>query len=158
MSDTFDTLFPPGSPALDGAVAKFEIVDPDGTPNRVLEITREWKVNVEWHLWGSGVDCLGGTWHVQVSLESMGAGFEGLVDPVVDVPYADWDLTKSTPTHCHWVLPKPILITPNEMKGKGINPGIFKPTLLITYSNSAGNNRPMAGFSEGNLITLYDPD
>lgn len=158
MSDTFDTLFPTGGLGLDGVVTKFEIVDPDGNPNRVLEITREWRVNVEWHLTGSGVDCLAGTWHVQVSLESMGDGYEGLVDPIVDVPYGDFIPATSGPTHCHWKLPQPISIMPNEMQAKGIEPGVFKPIVLITYSNAAGKNRPMAGFREASLITLYDPN
>jgi len=158
MSDTFDTLFPKGGLGIDGAVTKFEIVDPDGNPNRVLEVTSDWSVNVEWHLFGSGVDCLAGDWHVQVSLESMGDGYEGLVDPIVKVPYSSFDPAASSPTHCHWSLPSPIKITAAEMQARGIKPGVFKPIVLITYTNAAGKNRPMAGFRESSLITLYDPD
>jgi hypothetical protein len=153
MVSTFDTLFPA---ELKGVVAKFEIVDPDGTPNRVLETTREWHINIEWHLSGVGVTSLGGTWHVQVSLESMGKGFEGMVDPIVNIPYADVDPTKSGPTHCHWNAS--MTITPTEMQNKDIGPNVYKPVVLITYTNPAGKKQPMAGFWEGRLMTLYDPD
>jgi hypothetical protein len=155
MASTFDTLFPT---ELNGVVAKFEIVDPDGTPNRVLEITRSWSINIEWHLTGTGVTSLGGTWHVRVSLESMGPGFEGVVDPIVDVPYGDYDPAMSGPTHCHWKLPQPITITPAEMQARNITPNVYKPVVLITYTNPVGQRQPMAGFWEGNLITLYDPN
>jgi hypothetical protein len=154
MAETFDVLFPA---ELTGEITKFEITDPDDTPNRVLEITRDWKIDLEWKIEGNVADTLGGSWHVQVSLESMGEGYEGPVGEEVVVEYHDFDPT-STPTKCIWK-PTSIVVTAVEMAGNPeIVPGVYKPIVLITYKNEDGQNRPMAGFMDAGLITLFEPD
>lgn len=140
----FDTLFPND---LTGVITKMEVKDLDDTKNRVLEIDRAWKVEVDWRIVGTNADTIAGIWNLSLRIESMGEGIEAEVaSTTVNLASVQ---PASTPSlrlyHAEMTIPV----------GKIDKVGIYKPVLLITYLNDNGSPRPMAGFAEFSLITFY---
>ncbi len=144
VTSRFDTLFPA---TLTGEITTMTVIDPDGTPNHVLELDRPWRVALDFQLAGSNSDTIAGAWHVSLRVESMGVEFEG------EVASATINLAAvqagSTPVmrlyHTDLNIPA----------GTIVEEGIYRPVVLITYKNAAGSPRPMAGFAEHALITFY---
>jgi hypothetical protein len=145
VTTQFDPLFPA---ELTGTIT-VEVLDPDGTPNRVLEIDRNWRIVVDWHLVGPFACTLAGTWSARSMVESIGPGFEGQVGPTVNRDLLTQSEADSTPTDCHYHAHIDV------PAGTITDVGVYKLVSLITYRDAANNPRPMAGFAEYPLITFY---
>jgi hypothetical protein len=143
----FDTVFPND---LTGTMYNPQVIDQDGTPNKVLEVAVPYKVILDWSVAGSSACTLGGKWLVTISLESMGKGFEGPVLEDFAVDYTDV-AAGSTLTNRKWHI-EPMITNPPEVK-----PGVFKLVALILYHDPMGNPDPMAAFSTGPTISFYIP-
>jgi hypothetical protein len=141
----FDPLFPA---ELTGTI-QIDVQDQDGTPNRVLEIDRPWRIVLDWHLIGPFACTLAGTWSAQAMVESIGSGFEGQVGPTVTRNLLTQMMPDSTPTNCHWH-------AHIDVPAGTVTPvGVYKLVSLITYVDAGGDPRPMAGFVDYPLITFY---
>src|SRR6476469_792787 len=68
---------------LHDANISMHVIDPDGNPNRVLEMNSPWKLHLTWYLDGPAIHYMGGSFHVEVQMESMGKSapveFEGKI-------------------------------------------------------------------------------
>jgi len=149
----FDTIFPA---ELRGEVRDIVVSDQDNTPNRALQKDMPWNVEVNWHVTGSGSPALGGTWRVQLKLESMGEGFEGSIAETIK-NYTDVEVAQSTSIHRHW---KHVFVNLDTKfldppLNNGVEEGIFRLILLITYKDPLGHPAAMAGSMEGPLLTFY---
>ena len=131
------------------------VLDNDNTPNRVLDITKEWHIKVRWSL--TSEDTLSpltmitqGHWRVEAFAESIGTatnGFEGQL-PLGPLGYVDvlWGAGGSA-SYKAW---DP---APYSIPGGIINvPGIYKVTVMIQYHMSDNTFTPMVGFAEYPLI------
>jgi hypothetical protein len=148
----FDTIFPND---LTGTMWKPQVIDADGTPNRVLEIARPYTVKLDWSVAGSGACCLGGKWMVTVSLESLGEGFEGPVVKDYEVLYTDV-AAGSTLTNRKWHLELSVT-NPLPPTTPHVEPGVFRLVALILYHDPLNMPDAMAAFSEGPTITFFNP-
>jgi len=144
----FDTLYPDH---IQGIIDSPVVTDPDGTPNHVLELEKAWSVEIKWRLTSDSstmypVTAIDGTWHIQVSLESLGKGFEDTVAQA-DVPFYPPDFGSNA--MCEWSHKFTIAagIPPDE--------AVYKLVTLITFKDHAGNRKAMAGFMDHPLLTFY---
>jgi hypothetical protein len=147
----FDPLFPAD---LTGNFAGPQVVDMDGTQNRVLQIGAQFKVKLDWDLVGSGVSSVGGGWDIKVSLESMGEGPEG---PIISDTklYTDILTPPSTPTHLYWHTEYTIADIRTPMPG--IVPGVYKLVVLLLHKDSWNHPDAMAAYSEGPTLAFFTP-
>jgi hypothetical protein len=143
--------FDPLSTAVtDGNVTVISI-DPDATPNKVLELNQPWTGRVSWFIDGPGVAALAGTWEARLFIESMGPQAEQEVTPAITKDLVTDLLATSTATHHEYQADFPVPAgTPSEE-------GVYRITGLITYTNPFGHRMAMAGFSEGQMIQFYLP-
>lgn len=121
------------------------VLDPDSTPNRVLDTDRAFRIRVDWKTIGQSVQTLGGDWHVRAYYESMGPGPEGFfAESVVPVsPVAPPATSESYST-----LLGPASIT---------TAGVYKIVVVLTHTNTNGSATELAAFGEGPLIQLRTP-
>lgn len=142
----FDTVF---EDELDGEITEVLVTDKDNTPNHVIQKDALFDIAVSWHVFGDGADMLGGTWNVQLNLESMGSGSEGTIATMAKL-YTNVE-AGSTPTDCKWKVDFVDLADPFPADPDGV----YKLIVLITFLNPLGHPRSMAGSIEGPLITFY---
>lgn len=142
--------FDPLAPTVLNGDVQVQVIDPDGNPNQVLEINRPWRAQIEWFIDGPTVSSLGGNWHIELYLESIGPGFEGLAGTDT-VNLTNIFAPLSNPTHLVY------RSTINVPAGTPPDPRVYKITALVTYTNLFNNNMAMAGFSEGPMIQFYSP-
>lgn len=144
----FDTLY---FDHIQGQIADPVVKDLDGTPNRVLELDKNWQAEISWQLESNApgshpVDLIDGKWEVKVSVESIGEGDEKQI-AATDKPLAAFDTSSAAlRTWKH---------TFNIPAGTIEKEAVYQMVTLITYRDPAGNRRAMAGFSEGPLVTFY---
>ncbi len=150
MAETirFDPLF---ADHLTGWIGPITVHDPDGTPNRVLELDRPWSMTIRWRIESNDpgmhpADVLGGTWYIDQKVESMGPELEANIGHG-EVPYGP--PAGANAGLCEWSY------TFNFPVGTITEEGVFKLVTLITYRNGVGHRRAMAGFQEGPLVTFY---
>jgi hypothetical protein len=148
MVENFDTLFP----ELSGTM-EISVQDEDDNPNLVMELTKDFKVIVDWHLKGNNLGSIGGTWHVAASVESLGDMYEGPVGTPQDIALTAYDTATSSLKDHHFHAE--ISVTPAAIPT--MTEGVYKVVTLITYKDLAGVPGPMAAFSENPIITLYQP-
>jgi hypothetical protein len=148
MTLEFDPLTTAG--VLSGDV-KVTCLDPDATPNKVLELGNPWTGRVSWFIDGLGIAALAGEWEARLFIESMGPGVEQEIAPPITKDLVADLLPSSTATHHEYRadFPVPANTPPDE--------GVYRITGLITYTNPFGNRMAMAGFSEGEMIQFYKP-
>lgn len=143
MADTdFD-----GLPALSGAVTNVALIDPDGTPNRVLDASRDFTVDISWTVDpASTAILLDGTWTVSAYAESMGPGPEAVIGSATVAanggPAYSTTITVTTGTLTADVPP---------------DSGVYKLVVVITYRTATNVLTEMAAFSEGTLFLLREP-
>lgn len=121
------------------------IIDPDGSPNLVLERTRSFSIKVDWTIQGIIAPGLGGDWQLRAFVESIGPGPEMAIGtanlPLSSVPPAptrNYTTTMNVPANS----------VPQD--------GTYKLTMVLTHTNM-GIPDHMAGFVEGPVIQFYTP-
>jgi hypothetical protein len=144
----FDTLY---YDHIEGTIEDPVVKDADNTPNRVLELDRDWQVEIKWSLKSDApashpVDLLDGTWVVKISVESIGPGNEKDVASV-NLPFLGFDTSSAAQrTWKHnFMIPA----------GTITDEAVYQLVTLITYRDPDGNRRAMAGFTEGPMVTFY---
>lgn len=146
----FDTLYPTH---INGHIHKPVVKDPDGTPNHVLELDREWTIDLLWHLISDDPDTdpvtgIGGNWVIKLGLESIGPGPEfDLLDTPMIKPLSEYNT--SSKANCTW---KETFTIP---KGKVTTEAVYQLVVLIAYQFPDGSRGSMAGFISTPLITFF---
>lgn len=145
---------------LTGDIKALTHSDPVAPPNTVLEIDREWFVNVQWYVDGAAASFLGGQWQVSVIVESMGIGDE---KTLVSESYLTTD-TSDIPGEMHSLeYNKEIRIPPRaEVPLDPIRAiqaeGVYKLIVLVTYLTPFNQHGRIAGFAEGPVLQFYHFD
>jgi hypothetical protein len=123
------------SPFLTGAGPTATILDPDGTPNNILDVTLGGSITVEWSFSGAAVGFLAVTdFDVQVFADPVGAGSNVSVGEVSDVG------------------PGPAYSVSLPIN---LGVGAYRLTTLITSTVAGtGVSLPIAGFVDGPIIQI----
>ncbi|NMO90316.1 hypothetical protein [Actinomycetospora sp. TBRC 11914] len=133
----FDT--PPASAIT--ATDTVTVLDPDATPNHVLERDKPFTIQVDFQLNGPNVQFLGGQWTVT-------AYATGLSLPAsVNLGSATTPLVP-TDGHAYSV---PIIVAANALAE-----GVYQMVVVITNQNG-GQDTQMAGFNQGTVIDIREP-
>lgn len=148
--------FPVPPAILSGDLMAAVHFDPDSDPNPVLEIDRDWWVRARWFVNGAFAPFLGGTWHVQVIVESMGTGDEKtLATETYPVTAVDNIPSITEPLeYSKWIHIPSHLMDPDPTKSIQ-NEGVYKLVLLLTYRTPSNLVGRIAGFVEGPLVQFY---
>lgn len=143
MADTgFD-----GLPALSGAVTNVALIDPDGTPNKVLDVDLPFRVKVDWTVAPPATaQVLDGTWTVRAYAESMGPGPEAIIGTTTVAANGGSAYTAS-------------MTVPAGTLKADVPPdsGVYKLVIVITYRNKNNVLTEIAAFSEGTHFLLRKP-
>src|SRR5262249_30037149 len=116
---TFDV---PANPAdLDASFDSLVVVDNDGNPNLVVDVTDSFSLVAKWHLSGSLSPVTAGTWTVRAFAEWMGPGPE-LQIAVTAVPLG------ANPNY-----QAPLSIPPNTLPAGPPASGLYKLAVVITH-------------------------
>jgi hypothetical protein len=128
------------------------VLDPNGrTPATIIRNTDAWQLQVDINLTGLVVPFLGGTFHVQPYIEALGANQEGQlvseqVQPLVGL--SNYSLTFNIQNAASY---------PIVPGGVQLDPGPYRLTLVLTYTDLLNNPGEIAGFVEGPIIQFYIP-
>lgn len=147
----FDTVFPA---SLTGQMST-AVIDPDGTPNRVLDITLPFTIEVDWTLSGPNASSIGGTWDVKVILDSI----------VLDPPAPEVSKQVAADLNHNLAAVQPGSTSSNRIFKSLLNvppgavphTGVYKLITLIDYRDVNNNPGQMAAFSEGPMLDYYQP-
>lgn len=131
--------FPSGL-GITGSLDSVEILDANGDPVQVLDHTIDNQVEVKWSLAGnsSSIALLGGSWSVQLYVESMGQGYEGPIGlPEVQPLNGGRDYT-ATPVMTTGLLAP---VAPDTLT-------VYKLVAVLSHTIN-GQTNLIAGFGEG---------
>lgn len=145
-------------PHVSGDVLALAFQDPDLDANTVLEIDRDWRVRVDWHVTGVGAHLLAGApWHIKLKIESMGGEEEKTLKEVT-VLGTDY-VAGSTPLHVHYSTDIPIQarVPGNPLPDRINEEGVYRLVAIVTHDKVGGFPGPdrVAGFIEGPMLQFY---
>jgi hypothetical protein len=141
-----------GNAFLQGSGPTTTVIDPDGTPNNILQENIGGSVRVNWGFSGPGRFFLTPTqFTVSLYAESIGPGPERLVGSVIvagsnHTPGPIWNFTGT------------VVVPPNSLPAANgpVASGVYRLTVIVT--NSIGGVRDaLAGFVEGPVIEMRNP-
>ena len=143
MSTTFN--FPPGV-GVDGSVTSVAILDPAGVATQVLDLTKNYEVEIKWSVQGPALGVtFGGNWSVQLYVESMGEGYEGDLGPAVAVPVS---------ALADYAVHLPITAGANPLTPPPAGTRrIYKLVVLVSHE-LFGTTTMIAGFGEGPFFEI----
>lgn len=119
-----------------------EVTEPVA-PTTIIRTDQDWYVHLKWKLTGSLVGMIGGDWHIQTFLESIGLGFEGELNAPGDtVP-----VNPGSPEYEHEF----------HVKAGAVPAGTYKLSTTILYTRPDGVPGPLAGSLDVPLVQFYDP-
>jgi len=145
-----------GNAWLKGTDPTISVVDPDGTPNNILQKDLANSCTVSWSFTGGGSAFLNpSTFTVDLYAESIGPGPERRLGSV--------SVSGASPGHNYTVT---IPIPPNSLLADGegglgipVPPGASGVYKLVAVINNAvgGARDKLAGFAEGPIIEIRNP-
>lgn len=138
---------------LSGNLDVLAFRDQDEDPNTVLEIERHWYVRPHWFVDGPGAKDLGGTWHLAIIVESIGAGVERTLK-TIDIPITQLGPGPVT----HPLEYRPWIHIPSRVEDPDhaiMQDGLYRLAAVLTYTNEFGHHGRMAGYIEGPLLQFY---
>ncbi len=140
-----------GNAFLHGTGPTTTVIDPDGTPNNILQENLGGSVKVDWAFSGAGRFFLDLTqFMVNLYAESIGPGPEKLVG-TVNVPGTAHTFG---PT---WNYTATVTIPANSLPANGPGAsGVYRLTALVNNA-IAGARDAVAGFVEGPIIEMRNP-
>ena len=143
MSTTFS--FPSGI-GIDGSVDNVTILDPNGDATQVLDLNKNYTVEIEWSVKGPALGTsFAGNWSVQLYVESMGNGYEGDLGPAVPVAVtAQKDYTLQLPITAG---ANPLTPPPAGTRY------VYKLVALVSHE-LFGTTTMIAGFGEGPFFEI----
>ena len=141
-----------GIGALDGSITSIQLLDPDSTPNTVLDRNLPFSVNVAWEIHPKApAMALGGDWVVRAFVESVGPGPEMQVGATVFVPVSTGLVTASGKSFT-----ASVNVPANTLPANAPASGIYKLVVVVTHTNF-GVKTEIAGFVEGPLFEVREP-
>lgn len=123
-----------------------ELAPPGIVPSNLIRIDQDWGVHMKWTTHGELAPILDGIWNIKILTEAMGVAEYELPPQYRErkVPFDqhifhEYDIMMDIP--------------------KGIIPvGIYKLVVVVTLTGkTTGVPAPVAGFSEGPLLNVFDP-
>lgn len=137
-----------GLAGLSGQLTSVELIDPDSTPNKVLDSQNPFSVKVKWTINPSNAAILlDGTWSVRAFAESIGPGPEASLGSVNVAAVPNKLAYEGTITVAAGTL-KPD-VAPDS--------GVYLLGVVLTYQTDQGAPTEMAGFSEGPMFMVREP-
>ena len=164
MSENFDPFKidqVTGDTIVDGDITKIEVVDPDGHPNRVLDRTEPFDINVEWCIEGTngyqialGAEAStgGDGWQVMAYGESMGPGPELLLE-TKEVAVGDYASQDAAGKTCYSVAVTVPANKLDEHLEDGAS-GVYKIVVVVFLNWQGAGGEDMIGFEEEKLILM----
>jgi hypothetical protein len=123
--------------------------DPHGrTPTTVISLQDDWHLQVDWEFHGTMIRAgmLGGRWHVQAVLESIGPGSDRIIaDRFVDIQ------TGGAAIPLGRKYSETFIIGPNVPK----EPGVYWLATIITSVGVNGVPGPFAGYYESPTLMFH---
>lgn len=124
-------------------------------PSTIIEAGRDWTVNIQWSLAGTGFEMIGGMWHVHVNLESFGPGPELSLADFIPPETSDVPLPSADGQYAlNFTVPGRVLDS-RKVPHQGL---AMKMVVLLTYRNLLGHIDDMAGYYEGPMLQFYRSD
>ena len=129
-----------------------DVLDPDGTPNRVIEAADGFTVRVTWELKGLVAPLIANTWHARLFAQPLGtAGLTGkLVDTTSVAATAILNGVRFSA-----LLP----VTPAQTGAMhdAEGDGVYQLVVVVSHVNSLNHRDTMAGFSSTVVIDVRQP-
>ncbi|MEO9176667.1 MAG: hypothetical protein ABI317_14225 [Gaiellales bacterium] len=149
----FDTV--PGiSPLfLSDTDPSIEIIDPDGTPNRVIEAAVGFTVRVTWELKGLIAPLIANTWHARLFAQALGTA--GLTGKLVDTTAVSAAPIGGGGVRFSALLPVSSAQTAAMHDAEG--DGVYQLVVVVSHVNSMHHRDTMAGFSTTVRIDVRQP-
>ena len=144
------------SPLITSGDFTADVLDPvGGVPVRVIRTEDPWSVRAEWNVQGPVVAILGGTWRLQVALESIGNQGVEMVSPDVLVPYASGTLTGTAPNE-RMSFTSSVDFAAGTPSIGGAPDVAYHVSALLTHITPAGSPGPFAAVIDLGLIQVFD--
>ena len=139
------TLDIPSPLALTGDITSVQLLDNDSNPNRVVDTDAGFSVIVRWHVQGSMLPYLGGDWTVKCFVESIGAGFEGMVGLPNTQPVTNAQNYSAT-----------INVAPHTIPPAPGDDTVYQLVALVSHRNH-GAKTEIAGFADARFFEVRNP-
>lgn len=144
------------SPLITSGSFTANVVDPgSGNPTSVIRTEDAWSVSAEWSLQGPVVAILGGTWRLQVALESIGNQGVEMVSPQTLVNYASGTLTGVAPNQT-MSFSASVNFPPGTPSIAGAPDVAYHVSALLTYITPANAPGPFAAVVDLGLVQIFD--
>lgn len=165
-----NTQIVPANPAvaLSGGITSVIVEEADENginfqESSIIRSDRNWRVTLEWRLDGTLLTSrhfnFTGTWHVQAFLEAFGED-----KPNTQGEKRDYDLKEVTTDVRKKDASGADAATPWDyieslvVNAGGVNPGLYRLAVALTYTDENGDPGPMAGFIEvPGMVQVYTP-
>jgi hypothetical protein len=148
----FDTV--PGIPPLflrdtDPTIA---VIDPDGTPNNVIDAGAGFEVRVTWELKGLVAPLIANTWHARLFAQPL--GIAGLSGKLVDTTAV---AASAIPDGVRFTAKLPVSAAQTGAMHDAEGDGVYQLVAVISHVNSLNLRDTMAGFSSTVVIDVREP-
>jgi len=143
------------SPLLNDSQFDAHVHDPSGTPTNVIRTEDPWSVHCRWYLQGPIADLLNGQWRLQVALESIGTGVEG-VAPAVMLGYQADGTPSGTFPNQRMSFDATVDFAPGTPSLGGRSNVPYHATAMLTYVTPAGTPGPFAAVYDLGVIQIFD--
>ena len=132
-------------PAITGDVDSLVVLDPGFAPNTIIPRDQGCTVRINWHMNGLLALGLGGSWTVSAFLESIGPGIDRQFS--VNVSLSAGTIVAPNRKDFQADVPVPA----------GVNAGIYKLVVAVTYTEPGGTAGPLAAYQEGAMLQFFEP-
>jgi hypothetical protein len=129
-----------------------EVLDPDGTPNNVIDADDGFAVQVTWELKGLVAPLIANTWHARLFAQPLGTG--GFAGKLVDTTAVT---ATGIPNGVKFSALMPVSPAQTNAMHDAEGDGVYQLVVVISHVNSLGLRDTMAGFSSTVVIDVRKP-
>jgi hypothetical protein len=129
-----------------------DVIDPDGSPNNVIDADLGFVVRVTWELKGLVAPLIANSWHARLFAQPLGtSGFSGkLVDTTAVTASA-------IPNGVRFSATLPVSAGQTSAMHDAEGDGVYQLVVVVSHVNSLGHRDTMAGFSSTVVIDVRKP-
>lgn len=148
----FDTV--PGIPPLflQDTDPTVTVLDPDGTPNNIIDADLGFAVQVSWELKGLVAPLIANSWHARLFAQPLGTG--GLAGKLVDTTAVT---ATAIPNGVRFSATLPVSPVQSNAMHDAQGDGVYQLVVVISHVNSLNLRDTMAGFSSTVVIDIRKP-
>jgi hypothetical protein len=128
------------------------VIDPDGTPNNVIDADVGFVVQVSWELKGLVAPLIANTWHARLFAQPLGTG--GLSGKLVDTTAV---LASAIPNGVRFSTTLPVSPAQTAAMHDADGDGVYQLVAVVSHVNSLNLRDTMAGFSSTIVIDVRKP-